>query len=720
MKKLTVFAIFIGMQIWVYAVPSIAPEAGHPVIRVGKNTRGLHFDGRVDEPCWQDADSISNLTMVEPDEGSTPTYPTVVRIIANEKEIIVGVICYDDHPEKIVSFSKARDSRLRGEDHIKFVFDTYRDERTGYIFAVNPGGSRYDALSERHGEREDKNWDGIWDAKTYTGKSFWSAEIRIPIKTLTFEKGSDTWGFNIERRIQRLLETDRWTGARLDYNVGQTSIAGLLTGLPTFNLGLGLQIKPATLGNISGSAGNPASFQWKNSLDIIERITPEVTGQLTVNTDFAETEVDTRQTNLTRFPLFFPEKRQFFLEGSDIYSFGLGISRYLIPFFSRKIGLYQGKMVPLTVGGKINGKVKNTNFGALITRTGEPDTTLSPANMGVVRVKQNIFRESSVGFITTAGDPAGRSGSFTSGIDFTYRTSHYRGDKNMSIGIWGLYNQREDLSGDRTAYGLSFDYPNDLWDIFASYKKIGNRFDPSLGFVPRRGVKMYSLSVDYMPRPDISFIRQFFFESYYSLVTDIKNQWESYTIFTAPFHFRLESGDRFEFNIKPAGEYLKEPFEVSDGVVIPSGGYHWFRYRLELETASKRPVNGQATWWFGGFYGGRLDQVELQLFMRPSPLIIVELNYERDIGNLPYGSFDQSLFGSRLLLNFTSNMQLSSFIQYDNISRSIGTNTRFRWTFTPKGDLFIVYNHNLSRNPEDRFMYNSNQLIGKLTYSFWL
>ncbi len=703
-----------------------AQDSGRRVVRASHETEGFIFDGVVDEACWRAADSISTLTMVEPVEGGTPTFPTVVRIIATEKEIILGVICYDNDPEKIVSFSKAKDSYLRGEDYVKFVFDTYQDGRTGYIFAVNPNGARYDALSERHGEHEDKNWDGIWDAKTHRGPNYWSLEVRIPVRMLTFRKDLHSWGFNIERRIQRLQETDRWSGARMDYNVAQVIVSGLLEDLPPFNLGIGMTIKPSLVGDISRQAGESRVYDGKPSLDMIQRITPEITAQLTVNTDFAETEVDTRRTNLTRFSLFFPEKRQFFLEGADIYSFGLGLSsRSLLPFNSRRIGLYEGNEVPLVVGGKVNGKVNKTNFGALITHMGKLDTTLSPTNLGVVRVKQNIMKESTVGMIATFGDPSGLSGSAMAGIDFTYRTSHYRGDKNLLAGVWGLYNWREDLANDRSAIGFTVDYPNDKWDIYGSFRRVGADFNPSLGFVPRRGIYAYSLSVDYMPRPaNIKFIRQFFFESFYYLVTDLDNHWESYTVFTAPFHFRMESGDRFEFNLKPAGEFLKEPFEISPGVVIPAGGYNWLRSRLELETATKRPVNGQITWWYGGFYEGWLDQIELQLFLRPFSWMIIELNYERNIAknlvNNPENDFDQSLFGGRLQLNFTSDMQISSFIQYDNMSQSIGTNTRFRWTFTPKGDLFIVYNHNVAQDVEDRFGFQSNQFIAKLTYSFWL
>jgi hypothetical protein len=445
------FLTFVLLQ---FSLSSLSAQSQKPKINIGRYNGGLSFDGIVNDSCWMSADSIADLTMVEPTEGGTPKFPTVIRLLANKKEIILGIICYDNDPGKITAFSKARDSELRGEDYIKFAFDTYLDGRTGYIFAINPRGARYDALSTRHGESEDENWDAVWQAKTYIGKNFWSAEIRIPIKNLTFNKKLNEWGFNIERRVQRLMETDRWTGASRDYSVAQTSIAGLLTNLPPFSLGWGLQIKPATVFEVSRNAGEKSVFDWRPSLDITQRITPEITGQLTVNTDFAETEVDTRRTNLTRFPLLFPEKRQFFQEGSDIYAFGLGLSRSLIPFYSRRIGLYEGNKVPLVVGGKVNGKVKNTNFGALFTRTGEVDSLLNPANMGVIRVKQNIFKESTVGMITTFGDPANRSNSFTSGVDFTYRTSRFKGDKNMLIGGWGMYNNRDDLTGNRAAFGV--------------------------------------------------------------------------------------------------------------------------------------------------------------------------------------------------------------------------------------------------------------------------
>ncbi len=677
----------------------------------------IKIDGILNEAVWENAAKIDRFRMVEPNEDVDPSNHTIVQLAANQKNIYLAITCQDDSPDQMVAFSKARDSELEDEDYVKFVFDPYGEGRSAYIFAVNPYGARYDALASNRGESEDDSWDGIWEAKTRITKQGWVAEIRIPINTLTFRKGLKSWGFNVERRIQRLLEVSRWTAISRDYKLAQTIQAGTISNLPDFNLGIGLVAKGSTILDLNKSGDQTGQIKWDGSLDLTQRITPDITAQLTLNTDFAETEVDTRRTNLTRFPLLFPEKRQFFLEGSDIFDFGLGMGHHQLAFQSRRIGLVEGQAVPLQLGGKVNGKLGNTEFGGLVTFTGPVEDVVPASTMGVVRVKQNILKESNVGMIGMVGDPLGRSGSWTAGLDFTYQNSEFLGDKNFLVGTWGMLTNREDLTGDRTAIGIKIDYPNDLWDVAIQYMRFGEDFDPSLGFFPRVGVNYYRFSAHFQPRPEKLNIRQHHFQGFFTLYTDLANEWESYRVFTAPVHFTLESGDRFEFNIVPTGEYLTEPFEISDGVTIPSGGYHWNRYRLEVEGASKRKINGQATWWFGGFYGGSLHQIELEMNWRPFSFLVFEGSFERNIGNLPYGDFMQDLYGVRLQLNLNSNLNLSSFLQYDTESGSFGTNNRFRWTFAPRGDLFIVYNHNMAKPIEERFWeYQSNQLIVKLVY----
>ncbi len=679
-------------------------------------TQSIVLDGELKDSIWTIANSIDNLRMVEPNENSTPTHRTIIKLLVDEENIYIGVKCFDN-ATKITSYSKARDSRLRSEDYIKFVFDTYLDQRNGFAFSLNPFGARYDATVSR--DSENSNWDGVWDAKAVIHKNFWSAEIIIPIKTLSFKSKLSKWGFNFERKIERLMEIDRWSGISRNYSVTSLSETGLITGLPNFNLGLGLLMRISPVVGFNKNNGENIHLNRDVSADITQRISPDISATLTFNTDFAETEVDSRRTNLTRFPLFFPEKRTFFLEGADIYDFGLGLGTDVVPFFSRKIGLFDGKEIPIIFGGKLNGKIKNTNFGAMYVHTNSVKDLVTTNDLGVVRIKQNIFDQSNIGIIATGGDPSGLKNSWLVGADFTYQKSNLFGNKNLMIGVWGLYSNRPDMIGNKTSYGLRIDYPNDLLDISINYKFIGDAFQPSLGFIPRSGIKMYKFGLDYMPRPNIKFIRQFFFESSFRLITDLNNKWESYSIFTAPFHFLMESGDRFECNFRPTGENLMVPFEIDDGVIIPSGEYHNIRYRIEFESATKRLISGEATWWFGTFYTGTLDQIELYVTFRFSSNLIFYLNYEKNIVKLVEGSFQQDLVGGRVQLNFSPNLTVSSFIQYDTESNLVGTNNRIRWTITPLVDLYVVYNHNINKVKKERWQFDSNQFILKLSYGLW-
>jgi hypothetical protein len=275
---------------------------------------------------------------------------------------------------------------------------------------------------------------------------------------------------------------------------------------------------------------------------------------------------------------------------------------------------------------------------------------------------------------------------------------------------------RDGLVGDKTAFGLKVDYPNDLVDCALIWRRVGDAFDPSLGFVPRPNVYAYEGGCSINPRPG-NFIRQIFFEFYPELFTDLEGRWESYRLFTAPVNWRLESGDRIELNFVPAGERLVEPFEIADGVVIPPGSYDWRRYRVEVETASKRKLAGQLAWWFGGFYGGTLHEFEAEGAWTPSPIVTFLLNGERNVGRLPAGDFEETLVGLKVRLNLSPDLQLNSFVQYDTASRVFGTNTRLRWTFRPRGELFVIYNHNL-RDTLDRFARDSNELLVKAQYAF--
>jgi hypothetical protein len=679
------------------------------------------LDGLLDEAAWADAETLSGMTMLEPTEGIPPTLTTRVRILSGPREIVIGIECEDPTPAAIVSYSKARDSELRREDHVKIVLDTFLDGRSGYVFAVNPSGARYDALVSDRGERENENWDEVWEAATTIHAGGWTAEIRIPVRSLRFNPALEEWGFNIERRVERLQEISRWSGASRDYSLTQTSRSGLVTGLPEFDSGIGISVTPAFVGSIGKPASDEsAGIDGEPSLDVTQLLGAATIASVTLNTDFAETEADTRRTNLTRFPLFFPEKRTFFLEGSDIFDFGLGTDRDLLPFFSRRIGLVSGRAVPLRAGGKVNGRLGSTNFGALVTHTGETSpegSELVPATtMGVVRLQQNVLAESSVGVIGTAGDPLGRAGAWTAGADFTFQTSNFMGGRNFLVGVWGLATDREDLTGDRAAWGFKVDYPNDPLDMAITYIRIGDGFDPSLGFVPRRGIQQISPRATYTARPGWSWLRSQNFQLFTEFVTTLDGDLESYRLFTAPVNLSFESGDQFEFNVVPTGDRPLEPFEIG-GVVIPAGQYDWVRYRIEASAAPKRPVSGRLSWWFGSFYDGTLDQYQARVNWNPSATFNLEVAAERNVARLGAGDFTQDLASLRAALNLSPDLVITSFLQYDTDSDSFGTNTRLRWTFSPLGELFVIWNTNLL-DPFDRWQTDTNLVSVKVRYSW--
>lgn len=689
-----------------------------PVLRAGALPPDVRIDGHLDEHAWSAADVADAFTQTDPTEGAPPTGRTVVRVLAGAKALVIGIECDDPDPAGIVSYSVRRDASLGSEDHVRVVLGPFLDGRSGYVFAVNPSGARYDALINPGGEHDNPDWDGIWHAATSRTPAGWNVEIWIPVSTLAFNRSLREWHFNVQRRIQRKLETDRWASPARQYQVTQTSRAGLLTELPEFSLGAGLTIRPA----VSAGGGVPApdvaiDGDFHPSLDVTQRLGANVLASATVNTDFAETEVDTRRTNLTRFPLFFPEKRTFFLEGDDIFAFGLGLGQDVLPYFSRRLGLIAGRQVPILAGGKVNGRAGQTNFGTLLVGTDDVRGVAEQKTaLAVGRVKQNIWRESWVGAIATAGDPLGRSGSWLAGADFTYATSRFRGNKNFLVGVWGLATGRDDLGGDATSEGFKVDYPNDEWDVALTYKRIGRNFDPSMGFVPRRAVQLYNLSVNNRTRLARGPIQQLFHEFQPFVATDLGGRWESYRVFVAPLNWRFRSGDRFEFNVNPTGERLEAPFEIADDVVIAPGSYHWRRYRLEVGTAQKRRLYSQVTWWFGRFYDGRLNQLSWTGAWNPAPLVTVEFTGERNVGRLAAGRFTQTLVGNRLRVNLSPDLSIASYVQYDTDSESLGINTRLRWTFTPAGDLFVVYNHNVQQ-VLDRWRLDSNQLLVKLQYA---
>jgi hypothetical protein len=697
--------------------PVASDSVPRAVIGIVRNE--ITLDGVLGEPEWKATQDIGVLRLVEPTTGEVPSGRTRAIVLASAQHLLIGIEAHDRESGESVAFSRDRDADLSGEDHVTLVFDTFLNGRTGYVFSINPLGARYDALITNAGEGERREWDAAWEAAVSRRPDGWSAEIRIPIESLSWREGSREWGFNLQRRSQRRLEVSRWSGVDRSVRLTQTIRAGRLTGLPLFTFGRGLTIRPALVGEHAARAGIPPRRTGTLSGDLTQRLGANSALAVTLNTDFAETEVDARRTNLTRFPLFFPEKRSFFLEASDIFDFAPAEGRQVdvLPFHSRRIGLLGGEEVPVEFGVRAAGRVSSSHVAVLGVQTGEAFDSLPRSQMGVGRFRHNVFGESTIGVIATIGDPAGRHGSWLTGADVALKTSSLLNRHKLLVGAWGLQTAREDLSGDRNAFGISVEYPTDPWHAQVTFKHIGSGFDPSLGFVPRRGVDIASLSTDYRWHSPTSGIRDMILQGQVRVVRDSTGRTESYSVFTAPLYLVFESGDRVEFNAMPTGERLSLPFVVAPGVQVAPGKYTWTRYRFEGTFASKRPVSGRATVWTGGFYGGRLTELNATILVKPSASAQVEFSALRNSGALSGSTFTQDLLAIRLRLNVSPDLTFNTYAQYDGTARLVSANTRLRWQFHPLGEAFLVYNRNHDR-PDATWRFASDQLLVKVQYAF--
>ena len=719
---LVLTVVIFALSTSVDATASVEPTA---TLNAGKTEQEIHLDGKLDELAWQRAGTIHNLVQQDPVPGGATPYTTEVRVLVDSGAIYIGFICTDPDPSAIAVHTMQRDGNMNGDDKVAIVFDPVVDGRRGYYFQVNAAAARLDGLVTGP-ESISTDWDGIWNAATQRTADGWSVEIRIPAQTLRFKWGQDHWGFNVQRYVARDLINLRWSGISLDANFVDVRRAGRLTGGAGLRQGHGLSISPYGLVSTQRDyVTDKRSNELELGGDLTWNFSGDLTGYLTVNPDFAETEVDTRQANLTRFPLFFPEKRAFFLEGSDIFNFGSGLNYDFIPFFSRRIGLFEGEKVPLRGGVKLLGRVGSWQLAGLAVaaeQTGLTDKTTLFSGRLTYDVNENL----TIGAIATHGDPEGKRDNSLGGLDFVWRTSSFRGDKNFSFGGWTAASRGDMPEGERGGWGFKVDYPNDLWDLSLTFKEFGSNMDPALGFLPRPGTRWYQGGVIYMPRPQggaFSWVRQFFFEFFPRYIEDAHGQVQSWRIFTAPFNARTQSGEHIEVNIMPSFEHLDEPFEIADGVIIPIGDYHYTRYRLEFETARHRAWRVGARVWFGDFFSGTLTETNVFVsYTTPAGHLRLEASIEHDSGHLAEGDFVFDVAQFNVVYAFTPDLILSSYIQYDSESRDVGTNTRFRWTIKPGNDLFVVWNHGWQRPYDNDNIFDlqtvSDQLVVKLRWTF--
>jgi hypothetical protein len=689
-----------------------------PIARAQRTTGTIHIDGRLDEPDWAQAPAIGPLTQREPVEGRDATEPTDVRILFDEQAIYVGIVCAESHPGGIVSTQLTRDANLDVDDLVTVVLDPFFDHRNGFFFQVNPAGARSDGQISNNAQSLTREWDGIWDAAVTRTADGWTAELSIPFKTLRFRPDQTVWGLNVERQIKHLFETDRWAAARVTSWIGNLADAGQLIGLEGARQGHGLDVRPYVSGGRDAGDG-----QFTGGLDVFKNLTPNLNASITANTDFAETEADIRQVNLTRFPLFFPEKRTFFLEGAGVFDVaGLAGGTDLIPFFTRRIGIHgdeeTGGEVPIGAGAKIVGRQSNYNIGLLDVETRDlADGTLRRQNLFAARVSRNIFEQSWIGAIVTNGNPDGTGTNNLTGVDARLATSRFHGDKNASLDLFAQRTDDQSLGRDYAA-GFGVSYPNDRWDLFLNWKQIGDRFQPALGFVPRVGIRTTNARIAFQPRPKRWGIRQFFFEFEPEYITNLGNRLENWRLFIAPFNLRTESGEHLEWNVIPEFEHLDAPFEIYPGVILPAASYQWHRYRTEANTATKRWWVVDLTYWWGGFYDGTRKQTGLGLTLKPNAHLAIAVRADRNDITLREGRFYTQVVTVRADYNFTPNVSWQNLQQYDNESRLLSFQGRVRWILKPGNDLFVVVNRGWVKTFDDAFENSFDRASSKLQYTF--
>ncbi|MGH9258040.1 MAG: carbohydrate binding family 9 domain-containing protein [Vicinamibacterales bacterium] len=697
----------------------------------------ITLDGQLDEPIWSRAIPASEFVQQDPQNGRPATERTEVRIAFDGESLYMGVTCYDSEPDKWIGYQRRRDEGLNSDDRFMWTIDTFLDGRTGYFFEMNPSGLMADALLGINGQN--REWDGIWNARHRRSEIGWTLEIVIPFRTLNFDPNNDTWGINFQRTVKRKNEESLWMGWGRNQGLRRMSNTGLVSGIRDVTQGHGLDIKPYGVFTAESSPGRGRTAMKGSpdaGLDLFYNPTPVLRTVFTVNTDFAQTEVDQRQVNLTRFSLFFPEQRDFFLDGATFFDFrsdnnsnqnfggfGNNENERIIPFFSRRIGL-SADATPQQIdfGTKVTGQVGGQDVGVLHVRTGQ-DNGFDSEDFTVARLKRRVLQESYIGAMYTRRDArtSGVGTSHTAGLDARFATSTFRGDQNFEGSGWFLNAARPGVSSGNSAFGASLSYPNDLWNGRIDATEVQGNFDPAIGFVTRRGYRQYSQALEFGPRPaNHRYIRQLTFGGSADVQTDLANDILTRNIEFRLLQMNLHSQDNFSVSVARRHERLDEPFEITDDITLPLGdAYSFNRYRFWFSTANRRMLAFNMRYETGGFYSGTRTEQQVNLSVRARPGVFLFLTGQWNNVELPEGSFTTRLYrivGETQLSPFIA---LTNNIQYDTQSAVLGWQSRFRWILTPGNDLYLVYTHNWLDDPVlNRLATLDKRAASKILYTY--
>ncbi len=700
-----------------------ADPTARPYITVKLASTPIELDGHMNEAAWATADSITDFKQREPREGSPSTERTLMKILRDKDAIYVAARMDDRDATAIVAMQLRRDVNLDSDDQFGFLIDSFHDHRSAFAFNTNPNGAMWDA-QRFEPEDTNENWNGIWDVAVTRDANGWTAEFRIPFRTLRFDAGAGAaFGFNARRFIRRKNEEDLWQGWKRNEGIYYLLKEGDLVGLGVLSRARNLELKPYTLAradapsyDVAGARKSSASTSGKVGLDAKTAVTPTLTADLTVNTDFAQVEADRQIVNLSRFPLFFPEKREFFLESANIFSFGS--SGRAQPFHSRRIGLdYSGRPVPILGGARLSGKAGPWAVGLLDARTGAGDA----ANDAVVRVKHNVFARSYVGgiLINRSGPDVDGSQSLA-GFDMDFPLVVH--GRNVEPSFWINGSRTPGHRGTPLAWRLATDYPNDLFDNFVSLYRINAGYDPFLGFVRRTGIWESNGHIDYFPRPKIGGVRKLTIVApvpSWDIIADEAGSltspktWQTAEFEWTPLGVTMQSGDYYELNVQRKMDAPSSAFEIFPDINVASGRYWWTRYEAEYRSSIGRPLSVQPKVSVGQFYDGHGAELSTSVTFRGGGHVILGADYDYVSARVAGGHFDAISTGGRIEYAFTTRADFLGFVQYNNEDRRSDFNLRFHWTPVIGDDLYVVWNSGYSTDPLARFRFGSASTIVK-------
>ena len=690
----------------------------------------IEIDGEFNEEDWQNAKTITRLIQYEPIEGELVSQPTEIRILYDAKEIYFGFTCFDDDMSKMVANEMRRDGSgrdgLRENDHVSILLDTYNDRRNGFFFRVNPLGAKEDMALINSGESRNQAWDAIWTCRTKINENHWTAEIGIPFSQLRFSKSDEmTWGLNLGRSLMRNQEDATW--APLSRSHGffaryRTDVIGSLVGLEGITPPRNLELLPYVLpgaNRIEEEKKTDGVFDM--GLDLKYGITSNLTADLTFNTDFAQVEADQEQVNLTRFSLFFPEKRPFFLEGAGLFDFGIPRTSFrrpppLLLFYSRRIGLEEGRAIPIIGGGKITGKAGPYGIGMLNVVTNEfydgsdldEVIDLARTYYSVLRLTRDVFSGSRIGLIGINKQDADTYNR-ASGFDFTYRPID-------SLDIRGLWARtfEPDISGQNNALYVGSTWRNrDLrWE--GSYTDIGENFNPEVGFIRREGIRRINSQVRYSPRLGKFGIRQIYTGPEFDFILNQDNQLETQEI-TLTNYFRFESGSYIGFLPKRTTEHLDEDFEIRDGIIIPPGEYTFTEMMIRGSTDDTKALTGQYSVNFGNFYNGSRWGFTLDAGFKPNGRLNVQPIFQFNRVTLPQDAFNASIFGARIGYSFSTTLFAKIFAQWNSDDDIIATNFLLNYIYRPGSDFYLVFNQ-IYDTGGAKTALDESTVVAKMTY----